>query len=102
MKGIKTNKIIDSYFYLCSFVSILLLISCNSATNQQKIIDSTLPTNKEIYANNFAFPEGKLKSLVMSFDDGPEHDRILLEKLNKAKIFGTFHLNSGRLGKRAN
>lgn len=102
MKGIKTNKIIDSYFYLCSFVSILLLISCNSATNQQKIIDSTLPTNKEIYANNFAFPEGKLKSLVMSFDDGPEYDRILLEKLNKAKIFGTFHLNSGRLGKRAN
>jgi lysophospholipase L1-like esterase/peptidoglycan/xylan/chitin deacetylase (PgdA/CDA1 family) len=102
MKEIKTNKIIDSYFYLCSFVSILLLISCNSAINQQNVGDSTLSTNKEINANNFAFPEGKLKSLVISFDDGPEHDRILLEKLNKAKIVGTFHLNSGRLGKRAN
>lgn len=102
MKEIKINKIIDSYFYLCSFVSVLLLISCNSSTNQQKIIDTTLPTNKEINANNFAFPEGKLKSLVISFDDGPEHDRILLKKLNEANIVGTFHLNSGRLGKRAN
>ncbi|QOD60875.1 polysaccharide deacetylase family protein [Polaribacter haliotis] len=102
MKEIKINKIIDSYFYLCSFVSVLLLISCNSATNQQKIVDSKFSTDKEINANNFAFPEGKLKSLVISFDDGPEHDRILLKKLNEANIVGTFHLNSGRLGKRAN
>ncbi|MEM7105214.1 MAG: GDSL-type esterase/lipase family protein [Bacteroidota bacterium] len=37
----------------------------------------------------------------MSFDDGPQHDRVLLEKLNMANITGTFHLNSGRLGKKA-
>lgn len=54
-----------------------------------------------INSENFAFPNGKLKALVMSFDDGPEHDRLLLNKLNKANIVGTFHLNSGRLGKKA-
>lgn len=100
MKEIKKNKIISSIFYRYSFVAILFMFSCNS-DNQQKDSNSSLSTKKEINANNFAFPDGKLKCLVMSFDDGPEHDRILLDKLNKAKIVGTFHLNSGRLGKRA-
>ncbi|MEO1009672.1 MAG: polysaccharide deacetylase family protein [Bacteroidota bacterium] len=45
------------------------------------------------------FPEGKTKALVLSFDDGPVEDRKMVELLNKYDLKGTFHLNSGRLGK---
>ena len=58
-------------------------------------------TQRQINTKYFAFPEGRQKCLVMSFDDGSEHDYVLLEKLNTANITGTFHLNSGRLGKKA-
>jgi hypothetical protein len=48
--------------------------------------------------NNFSFPEGKRKALVMSYDDGSEHDRRLLELFNHYGIRGSFYLNSGKLG----
>lgn len=35
----------------------------------------------------------------MSYDDGSEHDRRLVELFNRFGIRGTFHLNSGKLGK---
>jgi len=46
----------------------------------------------------FAFPSGKYKALVMSYDDGNEPDRALVELFNQHGIKGTFHLNSGKLG----
>ncbi|MFE9277391.1 polysaccharide deacetylase family protein [Paenibacillus glucanolyticus] len=45
------------------------------------------------------FPGGAKKALTLSFDDGREYDRRLVEKLNDYGIRGTFHLNSGTLGK---
>lgn len=41
------------------------------------------------------FPGGKHKVLTMSYDDGREEDRRLVEIFNKNGIKGTFHLNAG-------
>lgn len=45
------------------------------------------------------FPDGKHKVLTMSYDDGKSSDRKLVQIFNKNGIKGTFHLNSGLLGK---
>ena len=45
------------------------------------------------------YPEGKHKALTMSYDDGRIQDRRLVQIFNEYGIRGTFHLNSGRLGK---
>ncbi|MHA0855710.1 polysaccharide deacetylase family protein [Paenibacillus sp. CMAA1364] len=45
------------------------------------------------------FPRGVIKALTLSFDDGTVHDRRLVKKLNEYGLKGTFHLNSGFLGK---
>ena len=42
------------------------------------------------------YPEGKLKALTMSYDDGRTADRRLVEIFNKYGIRGSFHLNSGK------
>ena len=47
---------------------------------------------KTIYT---CFPGGKHKVLTMSYDDGKNADRRLVEIFNKNGIKGTFHLNSG-------
>ena len=41
------------------------------------------------------YPEGKLRALTMSYDDGRTADRRLVEIFNKYGIRGSFHLNSG-------
>ena len=41
------------------------------------------------------YPGGKHKALTMSYDDGREQDRRLVELFNRCGIKGTFHLNSG-------
>ena len=43
------------------------------------------------------FPGGKTKALAMSYDDGFEYDRSLVEILNRYGIRGTFHLNASML-----
>ena len=43
------------------------------------------------------FPGGKFKALTLSYDDGKDADRKLVEILNRFGIKGTFHLNSGLL-----
>lgn len=46
---------------------------------------------------NFQFslwPGGKSKCLTLSYDDGREEDRRLVEILNKHGVRGTFHLNT--------
>lgn len=45
------------------------------------------------------FPNGVTKALTLSFDDGREFDRRLVRKLNEYGLKGTFHLNSGLLGR---
>lgn len=44
------------------------------------------------------FPQGKRKALVMSYDDGSEHDRRLVATLNQYGLRATFNLNSGKVG----
>ena len=47
----------------------------------------------------FVYPEGKSFVLTMSYDDGKDADYRLVEIFNKYGIRGSFHLNSGNLGK---
>lgn len=96
-------------FILSWLLIVMLLTTCNTtlknSNSNSKANDNAsnekLSSKYLLNSKNFAFPNGKLKCLVISFDDGPEHDRLLVNKLNKANIVGTFHLNSARLGKRA-
>jgi peptidoglycan-N-acetylglucosamine deacetylase len=46
----------------------------------------------------FRFPQGRRTALIMSYDDGSEHDRKLVNIFNEYEISGTFNLNSGHLG----
>ncbi len=46
----------------------------------------------------YRFPDGRRKALLMSYDDGSEHDRRLVDIFNRYGIRASFHLNSGRLG----
>jgi peptidoglycan/xylan/chitin deacetylase (PgdA/CDA1 family) len=41
------------------------------------------------------FPNGKMKALTLSYDDGVEQDRKLIEILNHYGVKATFNLNSG-------
>lgn len=41
------------------------------------------------------FPEGRAKSLTLSYDDGVEQDVKLIEIMNKHGLKGTFNINSG-------
>ncbi|MCA0755038.1 polysaccharide deacetylase, partial [Paenibacillus sp. N4] len=44
------------------------------------------------------FPGGLSKAVVLSFDDGREQDRRLVQAFNRYGLKGTFHLNSGKFG----
>ncbi len=46
----------------------------------------------------FVYPQGKLKALTFSYDDGQIHDRKLVEIFNRHGLKATFHLNSAMLG----
>lgn len=49
----------------------------------------------------FLYPNGLEKALTFSYDDGRVFDRKLVEIFNRYGVKGTFHLNSGTLGKHA-
>ena len=42
------------------------------------------------------FPQGRLKALTLSYDDGVEQDIRLMEIMNRHGLKGTFNLNSGQ------
>lgn len=44
------------------------------------------------------WPGGKLKAFTLSYDDGVEQDRKLVEIFNKYQVKSTFNLNSGLAG----
>ncbi len=48
----------------------------------------------------FLYPEWKKKALTFSYDDGQIYDRRLVEIFNRNEMKGTFHLNSGMLGRK--
>ena len=50
---------------------------------------------KNLHVIYTCFPDGKSKAVTMSYDDGNEEDRRLVDIFNKYGIKGTFHLNSG-------
>ena len=54
-------------------------------------------TEEETFVN-FSYPDGKYKSLIMSYDDGVVDDIRLISLFDKNDIIGTFNLNSGYLG----
>lgn len=45
------------------------------------------------------YPEGKVKAVVLSYDDGRITDRIMADVINEYGLKATFHLNAGNLGK---
>ena len=47
----------------------------------------------------YIYPDGKPKALTFSYDDGEHYDRRLVGIFNEYGLKGTFHLNSGNLGK---
>lgn len=47
----------------------------------------------------YVYPDGKPKALTFSYDDGEHYDRRLVGIFNEYGLKGTFHLNSGNLGK---
>ncbi|MEH0157976.1 polysaccharide deacetylase family protein [Limibacter armeniacum] len=46
----------------------------------------------------FSYPEGKYKSLIMSYDDGTIEDIQLVNLFDQHHIVGTFNLNSAYIG----
>ena len=55
--------------------------------------------NRSIDPTKYAWPEGKWKALIMSYDDGPATDTQLVGLFNKYGIVGTFNLASDFLDK---
>jgi len=41
------------------------------------------------------FPNGKIKAVTLSYDDGVEQDIRLIEIMKKYGLKGTFNINSG-------
>ena len=48
--------------------------------------------------SHFAFPGGRYKALILSFDDGNLPDRDFVKLLNQYQVRGSFNLDSGLLG----
>lgn len=73
---------------------VLFLLSFAFSTSAQ--------TNQEIAKSaikiEMLFPQGKTKTVILSYDDGAMQDRQLVALLNKYNLIGTFHLNSNKLG----
>jgi peptidoglycan/xylan/chitin deacetylase (PgdA/CDA1 family) len=51
--------------------------------------------SKKLHNIYICFPEGKHKVLTMSYDDGREEDRYLVQLFNQYGLKSTFHVNSG-------
>ena len=48
------------------------------------------------------FPEGRLKAVTFSYDDGVRQDERLIEIFDKYGVKGTFNINSGIMGSAEN
>lgn len=79
---------------LLPVVFAFMLISCGSGGDNELLVSTS-------EYSGFTYPQGKFKAVVLSFDDGLEQDRQLLELFNRYEVKGTFNLNSGLLGSTA-
>ena len=70
------------------------LVDQASAVSVNGTVERPTPA---IDLSRFAFPGGKWKALVMSYDDGHVQDRGLVPIFNAHGIQGSFHLNSKSL-----
>ena len=70
------------------------LVDQASAVSVNGVVERAVPA---IDLARFAFPGGKWKALVMSYDDGHVQDRGLVPIFNAHGIKGSFHLNSNSL-----
>lgn len=59
----------------------LLFVSCSQKTSEI----------------SFVYPDGNMKALIMSYDDGLVEDSKLIKLFDLTNIIGTFNLNSGLL-----
>jgi len=50
---------------------------------------------------DFLYPNEKKQALTFSFDDNQDHDKRLIDIFNKNNLKGTFNINSGTLGVKA-
>lgn len=50
----------------------------------------------------FTYPNGKMKALILSYDDGLQQDSLLVVILNQYDLKGTFNLNSAYFGNDVN
>lgn len=53
--------------------------------------------DRDFLASHFAYPDGKIKALILSFDDGTIQDKRLVQLFNRYGLRGTFNLNSGKV-----
>ena len=58
--------------------------------------------NEHLPVSLSLFPGGRSKAVTLSYDDGVVDDRRLVEIFNRHGLRGTFHLNSGTLGREGN
>ncbi len=99
----------NNYFRvrLAEYVNNSVVIDANhGAGTSPLIIDKTkgikvngnlqLP-NQSIDPTRYAWPGGKWKALIMSYDDGPAADTQMVNLFNANGIVGTFNLTSGFL-----
>ena len=93
-------------FTLLILIIMSLLGSCVKKSNtgneinkseENSIMNSQVPVEKKVIQT--VYPQGKLKAFTVSFDDGTEGDRELVEMLKKYNIKGTFNIGSGLFGK---
>jgi peptidoglycan/xylan/chitin deacetylase (PgdA/CDA1 family) len=107
--GIKMNKINFLGWYYINFenienINFLLNDGVKYQTMDFIANDNVWIENNSMWNYNpdilkiLLFPEGKNKSLVMSYDDGSIQDKKLVKIFDKNSILGTFHINSGLMG----
>jgi peptidoglycan/xylan/chitin deacetylase (PgdA/CDA1 family) len=74
------------------FNLLLIVVSLSS------FAQSNPEVSKSAVKIEMLFPGGKSKALILSYDDGSNYDRQLVQLMNKYHLIGTFHLNSNKLG----
>lgn len=75
---------------ICPVVALLVIFVVNSFAQWT-------PRDRNLSVE-MLFPGGRSRALILSFDDGFAEDRQLIGLLNKYKLKGTFHLNTGKFG----
>lgn len=90
-KGIQNVVLIDAKNEIVPIIDQDKCVEVNGVLTDNSAFNKIDPTR-------FAFPGGKWKALIMSYDDGGYQDRNLVAIFNSYGIIGSFNINSGLLG----